>query len=136
MPGDKKMNREKLVKSELDYSNYSKSKEEENNSVEEEDRSLIKRRDTEDDDDRDKEQIRLQNSSKINKILIPSEDSSYSNSSNNSSNNSNENNNNDNNKNTSNSNILSLKTLITSIIFMGLAMTLQEAYSFTDGNIF
>jgi hypothetical protein len=36
--------------------------------------------------------------------------------------------------NTSMSNILSLKTIITSFIFMGLAMTLQEAYSFTDGN--
>jgi hypothetical protein len=30
--------------------------------------------------------------------------------------------------------MLSLKTLITSIIFMGLAMALQEAYSFTDEN--
>jgi hypothetical protein len=31
--------------------------------------------------------------------------------------------------------MLSLKTIFTSFIFMGLAMTLQEAYSFADGNI-
>jgi hypothetical protein len=30
--------------------------------------------------------------------------------------------------------MLSLKTLITSFIFMGLVMALQEAYSFTDEN--
>jgi hypothetical protein len=30
--------------------------------------------------------------------------------------------------------MLSLKTIITSFIFMGLVMTLQEAYSFTGGN--
>jgi hypothetical protein len=30
--------------------------------------------------------------------------------------------------------MLSLKTLITSIIFMGLSMALQKAYSFTDDN--
>jgi hypothetical protein len=30
--------------------------------------------------------------------------------------------------------MLSLKTIITSFIFMGLAIALQEAYSFTDGN--
>jgi hypothetical protein len=75
----------------------------------------------------------LHNSSRIKdsrKILIPSEDTSYGNFSNDSK----ENNNNNNNKNTSISNMLSLKTLITSIIFMRLAMALQEAYSFTDGN--
>jgi hypothetical protein len=127
--GNKNMNREKLVKSELKYSDYSESEEEESNSIEEEDRSLIKRRDTEDDDDGDGEQIKLHNSSKISKILIPSEDSSYGNSSNNS----NENNNKKN-KNTSIGNILSLKTLVTSIIFMGLIMALQETCSFVDGN--
>jgi hypothetical protein len=31
-------------------------------------------------------------------------------------------------------NILSLKTIFTSFIFMGLAMALQKTYSFTDGN--
>jgi hypothetical protein len=30
--------------------------------------------------------------------------------------------------------MLSLKTIITSIIFMGLAIALQEAFSFIDGN--
>jgi hypothetical protein len=30
--------------------------------------------------------------------------------------------------------MLSLKTIITSLIFMGLVMALQEACSFTDGN--
>jgi hypothetical protein len=112
IPGVKKMNREKLVKSELEYSDYSESEEESSSIEEEEDRSLIKRRNTEDDDDGDGEQIRLHNSSKISKILIPSKDSSYGNLSNNS----NENNNNDNNKNTLISNILSLKTLIISVI--------------------
>jgi hypothetical protein len=93
------MNREKLVKSELEYSDYSES-EEENSSIKE-DRSLIKRRDTEDDDDGDREQIRLHNSSKIKdsiKISIPSEETSYGNSSNGSKENSN-------NKNTSINNI-------------------------------
>jgi hypothetical protein len=130
IPGDKNMNREKLVKSELEYSDYSES-EEETSSIKEEDRSLIKRRDTEDDDDGG-EEIKLHDNSRIKdstKISIPSEDISYGNSSNDSKENSN-----NNNKNTSISNMLSLKTLITSFIFMGLAITLQEAYSFTDGN--
>jgi hypothetical protein len=70
------MNREELVKSELEYSDYSES-EEESSSIEEEDRSLIKRRDTEDDDDGGGgEQIKLYNSSRIKdsiKISIPAE---------------------------------------------------------------
>jgi hypothetical protein len=45
MPVDQKRNSEDLVKSELEYSDYSES-EEESNSIEKEDRSLIKRRDT------------------------------------------------------------------------------------------
>jgi hypothetical protein len=53
IPGDPNMNREDLVKSELEYSDYSESEEE--SSFIEEDRSLIKRRDTEDDDDGDGE---------------------------------------------------------------------------------
>jgi hypothetical protein len=41
---------------------------------------------------------------------------------------------NNNNKNTLVNNMLSLKKIVTSFIFMGLVMVLQEAYSFTDGN--
>jgi hypothetical protein len=59
----------------------------------------------------------LHNSSRIKdstKILIPSEETSYGNSSNDSKENSN-------NKNTSINNMLTLKTILTSFIFMGLA---------------
>jgi hypothetical protein len=60
-------NREDLVKSELEYSDYSKW-EEESSSIEE-DKSLIKRRDTEDDDDGDGEEIKLHDNSRIKDLI-------------------------------------------------------------------
>jgi hypothetical protein len=66
--GDAKKNREDLVKSELECSDYSES-EEESSFIEEEDRSLIKRRDTEDDDDGDGEEIKLHDSSRIKNLI-------------------------------------------------------------------
>jgi hypothetical protein len=134
MPENPKRNRKNLVKSELEYSNYFEL-EEESSSINEEDRSLIKRKDTEDDNDnRNGEKTRLydnlrkNNSMKINSSSssTPPEKTSYGDSSNDSKDN--------NSKYTSISNMLSLKTIITSFIFMGLVMALQEAYSFTDGN--
>jgi hypothetical protein len=50
IPGDSNMNREKLVKTELEYSDISES-EEDSSEEKDEDRSLIKRKDEEDDDD-------------------------------------------------------------------------------------
>jgi hypothetical protein len=38
-------------------------------------------------------------------------------------------------RNTSITNPLSLRTIITLLIFIGLAMDLEESYSFTDGNV-
>jgi hypothetical protein len=84
IPGNPKRNREDLVKSELEYSDYSEL-EEKSSSIEKEDKSLIKKRNTKNDDDGDGEQIKLHNSSKIkdsNKILVLSEETSYGNYSN------------------------------------------------------
>jgi hypothetical protein len=55
MPGDSRRNREDLVKSELEYFNFSESEEGESLEEKDEDRSLVKRRDFEDNDGDPKE---------------------------------------------------------------------------------
>jgi hypothetical protein len=59
------MNKKKLVKTELEYSDISESEEEESSEEKDEDRLLIKRRDKGDDDDGDPKQISLNNIIKV-----------------------------------------------------------------------
>jgi hypothetical protein len=64
MLGDSKMDRENLIKTELEYSDILESEEEESSEEKDEDRSLIKRKDKRDDDD-DPKQISSSNNIRI-----------------------------------------------------------------------
>jgi hypothetical protein len=80
---DPNMNREKLIKTELKYSDISESKEEESSEGKDKNRSLIKRRDKKDDDDDDSDgepkQISLSSNIRIIKNDLILENSSSSN---------------------------------------------------------
>jgi hypothetical protein len=115
MSGDSRRNRKKLVKSKLEYSNYSELKEEES-SEEKEDKSLIKRKDI-DDDEGDGEGIKLHDNSRI-KESSKTNSSSSSTSPEETSHDNSSNCSNGDNKNSSISIILLLKTIITSFIFI------------------
>jgi hypothetical protein len=78
IPEDPNMNREKLVKTELEYSDI-ESEEEESSEEKDEDRSLIKRRDKRDDDNNgDPKQISSSNNIKIIKNALKLDNSSSS----------------------------------------------------------
>jgi hypothetical protein len=77
--GDPNMNREKLVKTETEYSDISESEEEESSEEKDEDRSLIKRNKKDDDDnDGDPKQLSSSNNIKIIKNALKLDSSSSS----------------------------------------------------------
>jgi hypothetical protein len=122
------MNREKLVKTELEYSDISESEEEESSEEKNEDRSLIKRRDKRDDDG-DPKQISSSNNIRIIKNALKLDNSSSSKSEQNS--NSSTPNNSINTENLSKKLIL-LKTLVLPLILISSMLALQEALTFEE----